>query len=126
MIRRTPRSTRTDTRFPYTTLFRSFSILPLISWRLFDGGRVRAEIRARKAVQRQAAPGYEQAVLTALGAGERALGDLKAGLDKVARPQTALAASRQSLRHAEGRFVARANRRVGLLGGPAPHPQGGN
>src|SRR3546814_13741378 len=25
MIRRTPRSTRTDTRFPYTTLFRSFA-----------------------------------------------------------------------------------------------------
>src|SRR3546814_12558366 len=24
MIRRTPRSTRTDTRFPYTTLFRSY------------------------------------------------------------------------------------------------------
>src|SRR3546814_12836608 len=32
-----------------------YSILPLISWRLFDGGRVRAEIRAREAVQRQAA-----------------------------------------------------------------------
>src|SRR3546814_6852542 len=30
MIRRPPRSTRTDTLFPYTTLFRSFSVvLPL-------------------------------------------------------------------------------------------------
>src|SRR3546814_10661989 len=29
MIRRPPRSTRTDTLFPYTTLFRSFSGLPL-------------------------------------------------------------------------------------------------
>src|SRR3546814_10353204 len=28
MIRRPPRSTRTDTLFPYTTLFRSGSILP--------------------------------------------------------------------------------------------------
>src|SRR3546814_6246677 len=27
MIRRPPRSTRTDTRFPYTTLFRSFEFL---------------------------------------------------------------------------------------------------
>src|SRR3546814_11832427 len=27
MIRRPPRSTRTDTRFPYTTLFRSVSLL---------------------------------------------------------------------------------------------------
>src|SRR3546814_14554476 len=29
MIRRPPRSTRTDTLFPYTTLFRSASCLPL-------------------------------------------------------------------------------------------------
>src|SRR3546814_4076929 len=28
MIRRPPRSTRTDTLFPYTTLFRSFLLLP--------------------------------------------------------------------------------------------------
>src|SRR3546814_5838725 len=32
MIRRPPRSTRTDTLFPYTTLFRSFDRRPL--WRL--------------------------------------------------------------------------------------------
>src|SRR3546814_18114233 len=30
MIRRPPRSTRTDTLFPYTTLFRSFSLAPLL------------------------------------------------------------------------------------------------
>src|SRR3546814_4341107 len=30
MIRRPPRSTRTDTLFPYTTLFRSSSILHLV------------------------------------------------------------------------------------------------
>src|SRR3546814_12077219 len=28
MIRRPPRSTRTDTLFPYTTLFRSFNVFP--------------------------------------------------------------------------------------------------
>src|SRR3546814_19909345 len=35
MIRRPPRSTRTDTLFPYTTLFRSFigCIHPLPAWR---------------------------------------------------------------------------------------------
>src|SRR3546814_5772106 len=32
MIRRPPRSTRTDTLFPYTTLFRSRSGLTLPSW----------------------------------------------------------------------------------------------
>src|SRR3546814_18105412 len=30
MIRRPPRSTRTDTRFPYTTLFRSFTLATLV------------------------------------------------------------------------------------------------
>src|SRR3546814_4793192 len=33
MIRRPPRSTRTDTLFPYTTLFRSLSFLLLFAWR---------------------------------------------------------------------------------------------
>src|SRR3546814_1954711 len=58
-----------------------FSIMPLISWRLFDGGRVREEIRARKAVQRQAALGYEQAVLNAVGDVESALGGYNVVLD---------------------------------------------
>src|SRR3546814_5738357 len=40
MIRRPPRSTRTDTLFPYTTLFRS---LALESW---SGGRARRAISA--------------------------------------------------------------------------------
>ena len=62
-----------------------FSILPLISWRLFDGGRVRAEIRAREAGQQQAALAYEQAVLAALGDAERALGDYHGGLDTLER-----------------------------------------
>src|SRR3546814_13997705 len=34
MIRRPPRSTRTDTRFPYTTLFRSLNFDPNQSWEL--------------------------------------------------------------------------------------------
>src|SRR3546814_5056861 len=37
MIRRQPRSTRTDTLFPYTTLFRS-NTLELDSWTRFDLG----------------------------------------------------------------------------------------
>src|SRR3546814_7419724 len=34
MIRRPPRSTRTDTLFPYTTLFRSLAVV-VIAYRLF-------------------------------------------------------------------------------------------
>src|SRR3546814_6273379 len=39
MIRRPPRSTRTDTLFPYTTLFRSHHLRPLSGsvWRGFRG-----------------------------------------------------------------------------------------
>jgi outer membrane protein TolC len=92
-----------------------FSIMPLISWRLFDGGRVRAEIRAREAAQQQAALGYEQVVLTALGDAERALGNYNAGLDALARRQAALEAARRSLSHAEARFAAGDIARVELL-----------
>src|SRR3546814_20498155 len=46
MIRRPPRSTRTDTLFPYTTLFRSWraaSLLPLIE----AGADIHRKLRAR-------------------------------------------------------------------------------
>src|SRR3546814_21003297 len=39
MIRRPPRSTRTDTLFPYTTLFRSYLLFPLLA-RAIDWRRV--------------------------------------------------------------------------------------
>ena len=83
-----------------------FSILPLISWRLFDGGRVRAEIRAREAAEQQAALAYEQAVLTALGDAERALGDYHGGLDTLERRAMALKAARTSYGYAKARYAA--------------------
>src|SRR3546814_15911467 len=44
MIRRPPRSTRTDTLFPYTTLFRSGMLRPVVSER-FPTGRMIASVR---------------------------------------------------------------------------------
>jgi NodT family efflux transporter outer membrane factor (OMF) lipoprotein len=82
-----------------------FSIMPLISWRVFDGGRVRAEIRASEAREQQAALGYEKAVLAALGDAERALGDYRLGLDAVRRQQAALEAARRSYAHAQARYA---------------------
>lgn len=92
-----------------------YSILPLVSWRVFDGGRVRAEIRAREAAQQQAALAYEQAVLAALGDAERALGDYDAGLDTLARRQAALEAARRGVGHAEARLAAGDITRIELL-----------
>src|SRR3546814_5121140 len=47
MIRRPPRSTRTDTLFPYTTLFRSIDGTVPVSGlhRLLDAGLVRGQVR---------------------------------------------------------------------------------
>ena len=83
-----------------------FSIHPLISSRLFDGGRIRAEIRAREAAQRQAALAYEQAVLAALGDAERALSDYDSALATLNRRGEALAAARASRSHAQARYAA--------------------
>lgn len=83
-----------------------FSVMPLISWRVFDGGRVRAEIRASEAREQQAAFAYEKAVLTALGDAERALGNYQSGLDAVQRQQAALDAARRSYAHAQARYAA--------------------
>ena len=84
----------------------TFSIMPLISWRVFDGGRVHAEIHASEAREQQAALAYEKAVLGALGDAERALSDYKLGLDAVQRQHDALEAARRSYVHAQARFNA--------------------
>lgn len=81
-----------------------FSIMPLISWRVFDGGRVRAEIRASELRQQQAALAYEQAVLAALADAERALSNYHLNLDAVQRHGVALEAARRSYAHAQTRF----------------------
>src|SRR3546814_3768664 len=44
MLRRPPRSTRTDTLFPYTTLFRSFQNVNLTGAELRDASFLRADL----------------------------------------------------------------------------------
>lgn len=83
-----------------------FSVLPMISWRLFDGGRVRAEIRASQARQQQAALAYERAVLAALGDAERSLSDYDAALDALDRRWVAVAAAYASHDYARARYEA--------------------
>ncbi|QOW23460.1 efflux transporter outer membrane subunit [Lysobacter sp. H23M47] len=84
----------------------TFSVMPLISWRVLDGGRVRAEIRASEARQAQAALAYEQTVLAALGEAERALANYRLGLEAVERRSRAVEAARRSYGHAQDRYRA--------------------
>src|SRR3546814_7890071 len=50
MIRRPPRSTLTDTLFPYTTLFRSYSSGELVAMRIENGRPVWQDTLARTGV----------------------------------------------------------------------------
>jgi outer membrane protein, multidrug efflux system len=52
---------------------RTWSIGPTVQWRIFDAGRVRANIRAQIAIQDQALLNYEQIVLTSFEEVENAL-----------------------------------------------------
>ncbi len=65
------------------------SITPLISWRLLDGGRVRAQIRGAQARQEQAALAYEAAVIEALSDAEEALSTYRESLETARRRRLA-------------------------------------
>src|SRR3546814_15648250 len=110
MIRRPPRSTRTDTLFPYTTLFRS--LFASIAAPLFDGGRIRQQINIRTAQQEAALAGYRQSVLIALEDVENALAAVQSA--RLRRPQLAVAydaANRSEERRAGNEWVRKCRSR---------------
>lgn len=80
------------------------SIMPLISWRIFDGGRVRAEIHAAEARQQSAAVGYEKAVLTALADAEKALSQYDHALQTIAAQETAVASTARAAQTTRRRY----------------------
>lgn len=80
------------------------SVGPIVSWRLLDGGRVRAEIRASEARQRAAAIGYEQAVIAALSDAERALSQYQFGLQTLAAQEQAIGSSRRDAETTRRRY----------------------
>jgi outer membrane protein TolC len=84
----------------------TWSVVPLISWRVFDGGRVRAQVDAAEARVELAALEYEQAVKQALTDAELALTRYDLGLDALERQDTAVAAARTSYGHATTRYRA--------------------
>ncbi len=60
---------------------RTLSLGPFFSWRIFDGGRVEAEIHGAESRLRQAELAYEKSVIGALGEAERAMADYRAALE---------------------------------------------
>ncbi len=84
----------------------TFALVPLISWRVFDGGRVRAEIRASEARVEVAALQYESAVKAALLDAEQALTRYHFGLQTLERLQAAVAAAQRSYGFANDRYRA--------------------
>jgi len=80
------------------------SVAPLISWRLFDGGTIRAEIHAAQARQELAALNYEKTVLGALTDAERALSTYRLALATTQAQQAVLDSARRTRQHAEQRF----------------------
>ncbi|CAH1188955.1 RND transporter [Candidatus Nitrotoga sp. BS] len=82
----------------------TWSIIPLISWRIFDGGRVKAQIRASEERQTAAAHAYEKAVLSALTDAERSLSNYQLSLESVQAQRTAIESARRSYGHAKQRF----------------------
>jgi NodT family efflux transporter outer membrane factor (OMF) lipoprotein len=57
----------------FTPNSRFWTVGPTVTWRLFDAGRIRANIRVQNAREKQALANYEQAVLTAFEEVENAL-----------------------------------------------------
>lgn len=84
----------------------AWNVVPLITWRLFDGGRIRAQIRASEAGAEAAALAWEDAVLTALMEAERALSRYHYGLAAVEQQRIAVAAARRNHELAEIRYRA--------------------
>jgi NodT family efflux transporter outer membrane factor (OMF) lipoprotein len=82
----------------------TLGLAPLISWRIFDGGRVRAQIRASEARVEIAALEYEKAVKEALTDAEIALTRYNSGLIALDRQEAAVTAARRAYGYANDRY----------------------
>jgi multidrug efflux system outer membrane protein len=83
---------------------RVLAIAPSISFPIFTGGRLRANLDATKARYQQALAGYVNQILIAYGDVEDALTDLHALSDEVGTLREAVAASQSYLRLAYAQF----------------------
>ena len=90
--------------FDYSSL--ATTIVPGIQWRIFDSGRVTAQVNAAEARDKQAMDEYSKSVITALSDSERALNGYKAATDTIAAKQDAINAQNEFYQHQLRRFKA--------------------
>ena len=81
-------------------------VAPLISWRVLDGGRVRAEISAAQARQETAALAYESSVVNALGDAERALSQYHFAQEALVLQRKAVESIERDFSNAQRRYAA--------------------
>lgn len=84
----------------------SGSVFPFISWRILDGGKIRAEIHAAQAKQKMAAVDYEQTVLKALNEAETAMSNYQYYQQSIAQWTEVAVQAQQVLRSQQRRFSA--------------------
>lgn len=84
----------------------SWSVFPFISWRIMDGGKIRAEIHAAQARQKMAAVDYEQTVLKALNESETAMSNYQYYQKSVSKWTEAAVQAQQVFRSQQRRFSA--------------------
>ncbi|WP_445395845.1 efflux transporter outer membrane subunit [Zobellella sp. An-6] len=82
---------------------------------LFDGGRLRAQVRLTESRRRELAEGYRQAALTALKEVEDALGNAALFRDQEAQQQLIVDEARETLRLVEARYREGADELLALL-----------
>ena len=85
----------------FTAGSRLWSIGPTVQWRIFDAGRIRANIRVQKARQEQALDAYQETVLSAFEDVENALVSYAKEQTRRRSLENAVTSSQQSLRLAQ-------------------------
>jgi multidrug efflux system outer membrane protein len=88
---------------------RVLSLIPGVTLPIFEGGRLRANLAAARAVYRQTVASYVNTVLTAYGDVEDALTDLHAYTDEIVSLRNAVTASQDYLR------IALVQYKIGLV-----------
>jgi outer membrane protein TolC len=81
----------------FTSGAQAWGIGPQLRWNLFDGGRIRSNVRAQEALTRQALARYEQTVLLAVEEVESSLSGYAEERDRVEELRRGVRAAEQTV-----------------------------